>query len=164
MDEWQETNPSWGKKRLSKTTIKKNLKPLKSENYSQYWFTLTRKGSQESKNWKKMFRMNTRVLLEHVIYAELLLLIVITWPVLEFAINKIEFRYDLVFIPCTVFASWFPCCWPGPSSKHEAKIKQAKMSLYRVMIVHYIVAPYIVWCWPIFPTKRFLLDIKTTVL
>lgn len=25
---------------------------------------LTRKGSQESKNWKKMFRMNTRVLLE----------------------------------------------------------------------------------------------------
>lgn len=64
---------------------------------------LTRKDSQESK--KKMFRMNTRVLLEHVIYAELLLLIVITWPVLEFAINKIEFRYDLVFIPCTVFAS-----------------------------------------------------------
>lgn len=52
-----------------------------------------------------MFRMNTRVLLEHVIYAELLLLIVITWPVLEFAINKIEFRYDLVFLPCTVFAS-----------------------------------------------------------
>lgn len=65
---------------------------------------LTRKDSQESK--KKMFRMNTRVLLEHVIYAELLLLIVITWPVLEFAINKIEFRYDLVFIPCTVFASY----------------------------------------------------------
>lgn len=64
---------------------------------------LARKDSQESK--KKMFRMNTRVLLEHVIFVELLLLIVITWPVLEFAINKIEFRYDLVFIPCTVFAS-----------------------------------------------------------
>lgn len=40
---------------------------------------LTRKGSQESKNWKKMFRMNTRVLKEHVIFVELLLLIVITW-------------------------------------------------------------------------------------
>lgn len=49
-----------------------------------------------------MFRMNTRVLYEYVIFVELLLLIVITWPVLEFAINKIEFRYDLVFIPCTV--------------------------------------------------------------
>lgn len=58
---------------------------------------LTRKGSQESK--KKMLRMNTRVLLEHVIFVELLLLIVITWPVLEFVINKIEFR-------CTVFASY----------------------------------------------------------
>lgn len=93
------------KRGYQKTTIKKNLKPLKSENYSQYWFTCINHYFQESKNWKKMFRMNTRVLLEHVIYAELLLLIVITWPVLEFAINKIEFRYDLVFIPCTVFAS-----------------------------------------------------------
>lgn len=169
MDEWQETNPSWGKKRLSKNNHKEKFKAFEIwELFTilvyMYQPLLTRKGSQESKNWKKMFRMNTRVLLEHVIYAELLLLIVITWPVLEFAINKIEFRYDLVFIPCTVFASWFPCCWPGPSSKHEAKIKQAKISLYRVMIVHYIVALYIVWCWPIFPTKRFLLDIKTTVL
>lgn len=112
-----------------------------------------------------MFRMNTRVLLEHVIYAELLLLIVITWPVLEFAINKIEFRYDLVFLPCTVFASYdFHAVDQGLQSIHEAKIKQAKISLYRVMIVHYIVASYIVWCWPIFPTKRFLLDIQTTVL
>lgn len=162
MDEWQETNPSWGKKRLSKNNHKKILKPLKSENYSQYWFTCINHYLLEKT--PKNQRMNTRVLLEHVIYAELLLLIVITWPVLEFAINKIEFRYDLVFIPCTVFASWFPCCWPGPSSKHEAKIKQAKISLYRVMIVHYIVASYIVWCWPIFPTKRFLLDIQTTVL
>lgn len=93
------------KRGYQKTTIKKNLKPLKSENYSQYWFTCINHYLLEKAPKNQRTGMNTRVLLEHVIYAELLLLIVITWPVLEFAINKIEFRYDLVFIPCTVFAS-----------------------------------------------------------
>lgn len=50
-----------------------------------------------------MFRMNIRVFLEYVIFVELLFLIVIIWFVLEFVINKIEFRYDLVFILCIVF-------------------------------------------------------------
>lgn len=50
-----------------------------------------------------MFRMNIRVFQEYVIFVELLFLIVIIWFVLEFVINKIEFRYDLVFILCIVF-------------------------------------------------------------
>lgn len=57
------------KRGYQKTTIKKNLKPLKFENYSQYWFTcinhyLLEKAPKNQRTGKKMFRMNTRVLLE----------------------------------------------------------------------------------------------------